>query len=108
MVTPPEQSSLLQIHHAPGPGLVLDETRAGLHVPPDGRGAEAQSEETNSARCFACSRERSTMSARAASSVRFAYDTPYRGRVPANSMPVSAHVAFAGVSKSLKSTESSA
>ena len=93
---------------APGPGLVLDETRSGLHVPPDDRGAEVQREETNSARRFACSRERSTMSARAASSVRFAYDTPYRGRLPANSMPVSAHVAFAGVSKSLKSTESGA
>jgi len=54
------------------PGLVNERGRGRFRVLPDGRGVVAQRAETNSARCFACSRERSTMSARAASSVRFA------------------------------------
>ena len=74
----------------------MDEAGAELCALPASRGVQAQSEDTNSARPLACSRERFTILARAASSVRFAYDTPYRGRIPANSMPVSAYVGLNG------------
>lgn len=72
MVTPPEPFSRLQIRHTPGPDLVHARGRGRSRVLPGSRGVVAQRVETNSARCFACSRERLIMSARAASSVRFA------------------------------------